>query len=113
MGFGQPGQRTGFTGHALRVVEVWWLHQRDQRSRHPSLCCCNCSYDQGGPRGGVAAAPGCRQPVPLRHCLQCALGLSWMVDFTRPDVTLVVALSAKGRQRLLRPAEKGRLHVGV
>jgi len=23
MGFGQPGQRTGFTGHAMRVVEAW------------------------------------------------------------------------------------------
>jgi len=38
MGLGQPGQRTGFTGHTLRVVEAWWPHRRDHRSRHPSLC---------------------------------------------------------------------------
>lgn len=113
MGFGQPGRRTGFTGHALRVVEVWWLHRRDHRSRHPSLCCCSCRYDRGGRRGGVAAAPGRRQPVPLRHCLQWAPGLSWMVDFGRPGVALVAALPAERRQRLPRPAEKGRLHPGV
>jgi len=70
MGFGQPGRRTGFTGHALRVVEAWWLHRRDHRSCHPSLCRCSCRYDRGGPRGGVAAAPGRRQSVPLWHCLQ-------------------------------------------
>jgi len=36
-----------------------------------------------------------------------------MVDFGRPGVALVVALLAERRQRLLRPAEKGRLHQGV
>jgi len=113
MGFGQPGQRTGFTRHALRVVEAWWLHRRDHRSRHASLRSCNCPYDRGGPRGGVAAAPGRCQPVPLRHCLQCALGLSWMVDFGRLGVALVVALPAERRQLLQRQAEKGRLHPGV
>jgi len=74
---------------------------------------CSCRYDRGGRRGGVAAAPGRRQPVPLRHCLQWAPGLSWMVDFGRPGVALVAALPAERRQRLPRPAEKGRLHPGV
>ena len=63
--------------------------------------------------GGVAAAPGRLQPVPMWHCLQCALGLSWMVDFRRLGVALVAALPAERRQQLRRPAEKGRLHPGV
>jgi len=63
MGFGQPGQRTELTGHALRV-----LHRRDHRSRHPSLCRCSCCYDRGGPRGGVAAAQ-CRCVLCLCVCL--------------------------------------------
>jgi len=62
MGFGQPGQRTGFMEHALRVVEAWWLYRRDHRSRHPSLCRYSCRYDRGGPRGGSEAA----RPPPTR-----------------------------------------------
>jgi len=36
-----------------------------------------------------------------------------MVDFERPGVAMVAALPAERRQRLPRPAEKGRLHPGV